>query len=828
MFSSFSLLQSFTFRRNSQSSLAEIPAMSAIKSTLARFEQTINSNETSGSTSKPCICNIGKDPAPKNRRDNRGTKKQLARDTSEETITSCLTEDQTVSSIEGVSISHRESSDSFIIGMITEVVPETKYGKDDSMSEGTDKKPAMRTDDERALTSMAWEELEKASMRPHKPQQNIGSSVSLKDRLHAFNASCNSMGGAMEDFEASMSSLNAMVPGVQTKNQVTSDNGTNTGYLQINEAEASNEETDGEKKDRPLQVTWDEQRRLLMSRDKKPMRKTGATMSLKDRRRSFNLSCSSMGGATDSLFGENYESSRVRKVPEMKSEDKSLNSNGKLQATLKESDVGNDDLEDYEASMSSLNMMIPGVQTKNPVTTGNGADTEYQQDTAEEKPSEAKGNAEDKSRNKDTLENTYIETKEIAGSDATEKKPKMRANDDRALTSMTWEELEKASMRPHKPQRKIGASVSLKDRMRSFNASCSSMGGYTDSQFGEDYESNSKGELQATLKESDVGNDDLEDYEASMSSLNAMIPGVQTKNQVTTGNGADTDYQQDNIAEEKPPELKAQKDSPKGNAEDMSRNKDTLENTHIKTKEIRGSDATDKKPKMRANDDRALTSMTWDELEKASMRPHKPQRKIGASVSLKDRMRSFNASCSSMGGATDSLFGEDYESNSKGEVQAMLKESDVGNDDLEDYEASMSSLNAMIPGVQTKNQVTTGNGADTDYQQDNIAEEKPPELKAQKDSPKGDAEDKSRNKDTLENTYIETKNIRGSDATDKKPKMRANDDRALTSMTWEELEKASMRPHKPQRKIGASVSLKDRMRSFNASCSSLGGAADGL
>jgi hypothetical protein len=128
---------------------------------------------------------------------------------------------------------HRESTDSSIIGMIAEVVEETKYGKDDSIVKATGNKPTKWRDDDRALITMTWEELEKASMRPHKPQRNIGTSVSLKDRMNAFNASCTSMGGAMEDFEASMSSLNAMIPDVQAKNQLTSDNGTSTSTTQL-------------------------------------------------------------------------------------------------------------------------------------------------------------------------------------------------------------------------------------------------------------------------------------------------------------------------------------------------------------------------------------------------------------------------------------------------------------------------------------------------------------------------------------------------------------------------------------------------------------------
>jgi hypothetical protein len=54
---------------------------------------------------------------------------------------------------------------------------------------------------------------------------------------------------------------------------------------QINEVEASSEE---EPADRPLTQDWDEQCRFLMSGGRKPVRETGATMSLKDRMSAFN------------------------------------------------------------------------------------------------------------------------------------------------------------------------------------------------------------------------------------------------------------------------------------------------------------------------------------------------------------------------------------------------------------------------------------------------------------------------------------------------------------------------------------------------------------
>jgi hypothetical protein len=50
--------------------------------------------------------------------------------------------------------------------------------------------------------------------------------------------------------------------------------------------------------------------------------------------------------------------------------------------------------------------------------------------------------------------------------------------------------------------------------------------------------------------------------------------------------------------------------------------------------------------------------LSWDDHRKHIMaRGRKPQQDIGASVSLKDRMRALNASNSSFGTATDGLEG---------------------------------------------------------------------------------------------------------------------------------------------------------------------------
>jgi hypothetical protein len=706
-----------------------------IKSNLARFEQTIQGNEMSGgSTSKSFVNNVGKDPAPRSQRNVRGTKKQQQPRDGEETVTSYLTEDQTVSSFssEGANIFDGKSSDELIIGMkISEVVAETKDVKDDKLSESTDKKPKTEaTNDEgdgRSLM-MTWDEVMKDSLSQRKPQQNIEGSVSLKDRMRSFNASCSSMGGVMEDCEMSMSSLNAVVPSVQTKNQVATDNGTNTGHQQ---------------------------------------------------------------------------------------------QKAEVQVTLKESETEADDLGDYEASMSSLNAIVPSVQTKSQVSTDNGTNTDHQHGTAEEKLPKAsaekdigKGKTRVKSHNNEDTKDrnnknlTAAEIKKIMGGETTYKQPWTDATndegDDRSLM-MTWDELMKASTSKRNGQKDTGGSLSLKDRMRSFNASCSSMGGATDSEVGETYESwrakkipqvktedessDSRGDkVQATLKESETKEDDLGDYETSMSSLNAVIPSVQTKNQVATDNGTNMDHQQ-GTTEEKLPEASAEKEIPTGNTRVKPHNENTKNRTW--------ADATSDE-----GDERMLM-MNWGDVMKASTSqrkgqhdtggsvslkdrmlafnascssmggamdsPHGSQQDLGESVSLKDRMLAFNESCSSMGGATDGAHSETYESrrakkvpevktenetpDSRGdEVQATIKESETEEDDVGDD--SLSLLNAIIPSAQITSEVSTDNGTNTDYRQD-TAEEKLPEASIEKDIRKVNALVKPQNEDTKDSTAEE-------------------------------------------------------------------------
>jgi hypothetical protein len=84
---------------------------------------------------------------------------------------------------------------------------------------------------------------------------------------------------------------------------------------QINNTEASSDESDEAKDVRGLTLTWDEQqRRLLMTRDRKPQQDIGASVSLKDRMRAFNAPSFSMLGAATGATTTAAEESLETKV----------------------------------------------------------------------------------------------------------------------------------------------------------------------------------------------------------------------------------------------------------------------------------------------------------------------------------------------------------------------------------------------------------------------------------------------------------------------------------------------------------------------------------
>jgi hypothetical protein len=232
---------------------------------------------------------------------------------------------------------------------------------------------------------------------------------------------------------------------------------------------------------------------------------------------------------------------------------------------------------------------------------------------------------------------------------------------------LTWEQQRKLIMsRGRKPQQDIGASVSLKDRMRAFNASSSSMGAAMDSPHALNTSSSSMGAAMDThvggnnymdgvdgaVKEPDVRRGNLKDQKTSLSSSsNATVPGVQTKIHMTSDNITDTGYQQD-TAEEELPKAKFEMEIPKNDAEDMSRNEASIEKPNEKVAAI---DIKNEALSEDCDGGKGLM-LSWEQHRKLIMaRGRKPQQDIGASVSLKDRMRAFNASSSSMGTALDDL-----------------------------------------------------------------------------------------------------------------------------------------------------------------------------
>jgi hypothetical protein len=86
---------------------------------------------------------------------------------------------------------------------------------------------------------------------------------------------------------------------------------------QIIEAAASRDDDDDGGKG--LMLSWEDQRKIIMSRDRKPQHDIGASISLKDRMRAFNASNSSIGAALDNNQALNTSSSSLRATPDMNS-----------------------------------------------------------------------------------------------------------------------------------------------------------------------------------------------------------------------------------------------------------------------------------------------------------------------------------------------------------------------------------------------------------------------------------------------------------------------------------------------------------------------------
>jgi hypothetical protein len=510
--------------------------MSSMKSALANFEQTINNNETAGCKSKSFISNIVKVPSSGNLRKPRRAAKRpgVTRDSSDETVTSIdettvvsyLTEESI--SLEGVPDSHSQrcaASDSALIGMVMTTESETAGvlaskdmadSKDDAMSEFTGKKQQAPPNNDRVLM-LSWEELVKANAGARNPQKDTGGTLSLKDRMNAFNASCGSMEGASfsQLGEMSMTSLDGPVP----ENEVTTPKEKNAVEDKLKEAEVENESSEDRNEDKPAPE--------VHTMNEPAVRSTEVT-----------------APKTSNKY-----------VSQCKAKDKVDES--------KETQVKQDDSKDRANCELQSGMEDLGIKNTSSIS------------------------------------------------------------DDRVLM-LSWGELVRANAGARKPQKDTGGTVSLKDRMNAFNASCGSMGGASFSQLGE----------------------------MSLSSL-VPVPEVQTENEVTTA-------EEKNAAEDKLKEAEVEKESSKDRNEDTPRTDGTADESNDKRPAIeikKGSriEATDKKQQAPPNDDRVLM-LSWEELVKANAGARNPQKDTGGTASIKDRMNAFNASCSSMGGASlDSL-----------------------------------------------------------------------------------------------------------------------------------------------------------------------------
>jgi hypothetical protein len=253
----------------------------------------------------------------------------------------------------------------------------------------------------------------------------------------------------------------------------------------IEAVEAPSDEPDGGK---GLMLSWDEQRKLIASRGRKPQQEIGGSVSLKDRMRALNASITSMRpAATDSPHALNSSSSSLGAPPDNRVEE-------------------HDDIQS-------------GVQTKIQVTSvnGNGTNTGCQQDSAQDIPPAAKieiemntrkRDAEDESRSKDAVitqvepavqmvsnstvldsedkkygdnykyENDFVEQPGDRQTIEAAEVPSDEPDGGKGLM-LSWDEQRKLiASRGRKPQQEIGGSVSLKDRMRALNASISSMGSH--------------------------------------------------------------------------------------------------------------------------------------------------------------------------------------------------------------------------------------------------------------------------------------------------------------------------------------------------------------
>jgi hypothetical protein len=210
---------------------------------------------------------------------------------------------------------------------------------------------------------------------------------------------------------------------------------------QINKAEASSDESDEAEDERGLMLTWDEQRQLLMTRDRKPQQDIGGSVSLKDRMRAFNApSFSILGAATES---PRVRSSSMRATTTAAEES--------LETKVEKESRANDS-EDTSHTECAIPEVEPAVQRTSisPEVDSEdkyGDDYKYVNDFVEQDG-----------------EKKAVEHQTNKSSD--------HCGEGKGLL-LSWEEqLRILTAKDRKPQQDIGGSVSLKDRMRAFNAKC--------------------------------------------------------------------------------------------------------------------------------------------------------------------------------------------------------------------------------------------------------------------------------------------------------------------------------------------------------------------
>lgn len=182
--------------------------MSSIKAALAMFEQTIEKNELSGSsTSRLFLCNIAKSVATQEyvRSYTRGIKAaqddpsiaEMTDTSASMDVSDCLDNDQSLDEMIDDAVSHAmiEEVDNVAVTP-KEVIVETIYEQGEVVKEVSGKvgKEPSKTansfdvfDDNERMLFLTWEEqAQRRATLYRKPVQSTGSTMSLKDRMRLF------------------------------------------------------------------------------------------------------------------------------------------------------------------------------------------------------------------------------------------------------------------------------------------------------------------------------------------------------------------------------------------------------------------------------------------------------------------------------------------------------------------------------------------------------------------------------------------------------------------------------------------------------------------